>query len=223
MKKIESRITLFILIGLFILAYMGDIYQVPRFAGSALGGLIGIIAAFFMFFPAIYMLVKRIKFIRKAVTKIIPKHTLLTIHIYATLFAAILTFVHSGNMEKTFYGQALTLLLLIIIGSGYTGRYLMGFLIKDIKKQKAILTRMDMEYTKYTNGVEKTQHPAFAASLPEIIFAMADLDFSIHAQDKVKKLFSRWLNFHIGITMIFYAILVLHIWTGIDYGIRWYP
>lgn len=222
MKKTESIVTIIILISLFIMAYMGDVYHVYGFGGSVLGGILGIVAAFFMFFPAIYMLIKRMAPVRKLIMKVIPMSTLLTIHIYGTLFAAVLAFVHSGNMEKTFYGQALILLMLIILGSGYTGRYLMRFLLEDIKEQKVILKRMNMEYKKYAGGVRQTLPPTLTVSLPKIIFAMADLEFSIYAQDHVKKLFSRWLGFHIGLTMVFYAILVLHIWTGIYYGIRWY-
>ena len=222
MKKAEMVIATIIFVGLFIVAFTGDAYQAPQFAGSLPGGVVGTVAAFFMFFPLIYMLIKRIKPLRRSVAKVLSLRTLLTIHIYGTFLAAILVFVHSGNMMRTFYGVTLVILMLIIIGSGYVGKYLMGFLIKDIHEEQAILKGMNREYERVAKDIMKTDHPFFRVPLPEVVCAIADLDFSIYAQDHMKKLFSRWLSFHLCISMVFYAFLVLHIWTGIYFGMRWH-
>jgi hypothetical protein len=52
--------------------------------------------------------------------------------------------------------------------------------------------------------------------------SMADLEYAIKTHETFKRWFSRWLKFHIVISVILYVLLALHVWSGIHFGLRWF-
>ena len=50
---------------------------------------------------------------------------------------------------------------------------------------------------------------------------MAELEYAIAGREALKGVFSRWMVLHIAAAIVMYPLLVLHIWNGIYYGLRW--
>lgn len=50
---------------------------------------------------------------------------------------------------------------------------------------------------------------------------VADLEYAIRTHEFFKRWFRRALIVHIVLSLIFYLLLVLHIWAGIHFGLRW--
>ncbi|MGQ3076331.1 MAG: iron reductase, partial [Ferrovibrionaceae bacterium] len=57
--------------------------------------------------------------------------------------------------------------------------------------------------------------------LGQLLGAMSDLEFAITARETLKRTLARWVVLHIAASIVMYALLVLHIWSGIYYGLRW--
>ncbi|MCZ7171509.1 hypothetical protein NK326_24270, partial [Salmonella enterica] len=68
------------------------------------------------------------------------------------------------------------------------------------------------------NGTEVTS--LRAAGLAD---AIAEMEHSITSHDRLKRVSSTWLTLHIAAAIIFYALLALHIWSAIHFGLRWLP
>jgi len=52
--------------------------------------------------------------------------------------------------------------------------------------------------------------------------SMSDLEYAIKTNERFKDWFGKWLKFHIVIAIVLYALLALHIWSGIHFGLRWF-
>lgn len=52
--------------------------------------------------------------------------------------------------------------------------------------------------------------------------AIADLEYAIRTHDTIKHVFTLWLRIHITLSMVLYALLALHIWAAIHFGLRWF-
>jgi hypothetical protein len=52
--------------------------------------------------------------------------------------------------------------------------------------------------------------------------AIADVEYAIKAHDTFNLWFRRSLKLHIAISIVFYGLLLLHVWAGIYFGLRWF-
>ena len=79
---------------------------------------------------------------------------------------------------------------------------------------------MMLPNTSAVNGSPSTasSHPAVLLRLSESI---ADVEYSIKTHENFKAWFGKWLKFHIVISIILYALMALHIWAAIHFGLRW--
>src|SRR5690606_3633140 len=100
-------------------------HRSPRFPGSAIGGVLGVSGAVLMLIPLAYLIVKRIKILNRWVTRFVSMRTLLTWHIYAGVLGPILVIFHSSHKFDSALGIALTVMTLIVVLSGFVGRYLL--------------------------------------------------------------------------------------------------
>jgi len=50
---------------------------------------------------------------------------------------------------------------------------------------------------------------------------VADLEYAVRTHELFKRWFGHSLKLHIGLSIIFYALLTLHIGSGIFFGLRW--
>jgi hypothetical protein len=51
--------------------------------------------------------------------------------------------------------------------------------------------------------------------------SVADLEYAVRTDDVFKRWFGRALKVHIVLSLLLYALLGLHIWAGIHFGLRW--
>ncbi|MBX9792605.1 MAG: hypothetical protein K2Y37_27205 [Pirellulales bacterium] len=249
MKK-HDRLTATGLVVLMLVLWLGFlVHRSPRFAGSLWGGMLGISGAALMLVPLAYMVVKRIGPLKRLVTRRIAMRTLLTWHIYAGILGPILALLHTGHKFVSPLGIALTALMLLVVLSGFLGRYLLSQFSDQIRTKKEMLTQLEIAYQQ-TAGELSAQPQQIAmlspltgllsrlgarlawahgnvAELPvsaralRISESMADLEYAIKTHETFKRLFGHWLRFHIVISLILYGLLALHIWAGIYFGLRW--
>jgi hypothetical protein len=178
--------------------------------------------------------------------------TLLTWHIYAGILGPILALLHTGHKFVSPLGIALTAMALIVVVSGFVGRYLMSRFSQEIREKKEMLTRLELAYRE-TAG-ELAAHPELTAVMRPLagfwsrlaarLFvtvpavgpgpaptpvralrladAIADLEYAIKTHEHFKRWFAGWLKLHIVISFILYGLLALHVWAGIHFGLRWF-
>ena len=237
---------------LMLLLWLGFfVHRSPQFAGSLLGHSIGIAGAALMLVPLLYSAIKRIAVLKRFVTPIVPMRTLLAWHIYAGILGPILVLAHTGHRFNSTLGIALTSLTILVVLSGYIGRYLMKNIGSEIREKKKLLREAEIQFENTSNqlagsGVDRAdlfrrasfwrrvKSSFFEAELPKdsndavliprairLAESRADLEYAIRSHEIVKKWFSRWLKFHLIISFALYALLGLHVWATIHFGLRW--
>jgi hypothetical protein len=226
------------------------VHRSPRFAGSFWGGMLGISGAALMLVPLAYMAVKRIGPLKRFVTRRVAMRTLLTWHIYAGILGPILALLHTGHKFVSPLGTALTALMLVVVLSGFVGRYLLSQFSEQIRQKKEMLTQLEVVYQQ-TAGQLAAEPQQIAMLFPltgllsrlgarlawahgnvpelpvsaralRISESMADLEYAIKTHETFKRWFSRWLRFHIVISFVLYGLLALHIYSAVYFGLRWF-
>ena len=125
--KERDRLVVSGLVVLLLLLWLGFlVHRDPRFAGSFWGGVLGVSGAVLILVPLAYSLVKRVKWIQDRVWRRVTMRTLLAWHIYAGILGPILALLHTGHKFNSPLGIALTAMMLLVVLSGFTGRYLLG-------------------------------------------------------------------------------------------------
>jgi hypothetical protein len=241
------------LIMIILVVWGGAFFHVsPRFAGSALGGALGVSGAFLMLGPLVYSVIKRVKPIKAAVTRHVSMRTLLAWHIYTALLGSLLVLLHTGHKFESVLGVSLTALTLIVVFSGFVGRYLLRQIRDDVRRKRGLLSRL---YEAYDAASERlTMEPerrgliqplrsallrAFLTepaatdapgaldlgspvAVARLVGSIADVESAIKARETFKRWFSRWLRLHIALAAGLYLLLGLHVWAGIHFGLRWF-
>lgn len=240
------------LVALLLVLWLGFlVHASPRFAGSAWGGVLGVSGAVLMLVPLAYLLVKRVRPLKKRVTARVSMRTLLAWHIYAGILGPILALLHTGHKFVSPLGIALTAMTLIVVVSGFVGRYLMSKFSQEIREKNEMLTRLELAYRETVK--ELAAHPEQAAvlqplagfwlrlaagmflmaqaepgSLPvpvralRLADAIADLEYAVKTHENFKHWFNGWLKLHIVLSVVAYGLLALHVWAGIHFGLRWF-
>lgn len=153
--KEKEKIVVSGLVLLMVLAWLGfPLHQANRFAGSFWGGIAGVTGAVLMLVPLAYLIVKRIKKMKQFVTKHVSMRTLLAWHIYAGVVGPILVIIHSGHKYESTLGIALTAMTLLVVISGFIGRYLMSGFAKEIREKNAMLVELQGAYEEAFIAVE---------------------------------------------------------------------
>lgn len=251
MKPSEPLLAL-IFSSFLLLLWMGFLFhQDVRFAGSLTGGLLSISGSFFLLIPLIYSVIKRVPFIKRFTTKWISFSSLLTIHIYSGFIGAILVLLHTGHKFHGLLATLLTVFLLIVVFSGYIGRYLLSRISKEVQEKRQMLSSLESQYSTklnelrerpeelkalrpFTGFISRIFAPIFlpkaqaqgafqrAIDVIQISESMADVEYAISTHDLFKRLFSYWLKIHIVLSLIFYFLLALHILGVYHFGLRWF-
>jgi hypothetical protein len=223
-----------------------------RFAGSALGGALGVSGALLMLGPLAYLVIKRVKPIKARVTRLVSMRTLLSWHIYAGLVGSLLVLLHTGHKFESVLGISLTALTLIVVFSGFVGRYLLRRIGSDVRMKREMLGQLyeayDVASERLANEPERrrlvhplrnalsraflTESPAIdgpaamdvasPVSVAKLVDSISDVESAIEAREILKRWFSRWLRLHIFLAVALYLLLVLHVWAGIHFGLRWF-
>ena len=249
MKERERYVATGLLVLLLVLWGGFVFHRSPEFPGSLAGGVIGIIAALLMFVPLLYLIIKRVKPLKSRVTRTVSMRTMLTWHIYTGLAAPILALIHSGHRFDSTLGISMTLLMLLVVISGFTSRYLLGQISAEIREKQEMLGSLKKAYYEYLNTgvaespsamVELAARSAWAMPLvglfsragggnPDrrehriihLVDGIASVEYAIRTHETFKAWFKRSLIVHITVSLIFYVLLVIHIYTEIYFGLRW--
>lgn len=221
----SAAIGIFVLLVVFWLGFL--VHRSPAFPGSAWGGFFGVTAAVFMLVPLAYTLVKRTARLRRAFTQRYSFSSLLQAHVYFGLTGALLALIHSGHKFQSTLGVALTALMLLVVFSGFIGQYYLRHVADDIREKQAQLgvlwrTVESRSRALASGPLEPSVSMQAAAELLPLATATADLQYSVQFQKRVRQLFKLWLNVHIACSVLFYLLLILHIWAGIYFGLRWF-
>ena len=251
MQERERPIVTGLVLLLVVLTLGFYIHRDPRFPGSLTGGVLGISAAALMLVPLVYLIIKRIPPLKRAVTPAVSMRTLLAIHIYAGVLAPILGILHSGHKFQSPLGIALTTMMVIVALSGFVGRSLMGQITAGARDQQQLLSGLRREYDRVADDLVQSPNqaatlrplagfftrlaapffvrdrsgpagpPSAAARALRLSESMADLEYAIKTREVAKAAFGRWLACHIVTAIVLYALLALHIWSVWYFGIRW--
>ena len=241
------------LVALLVLLWLGfTLHQSRDFAGSLTGGLLAVSGSLLMLVPLAYLVIKRIKPLKMAVTKRISMQTLLVVHIYAGVLGPILVILHTGHKFSSPLGIALTAMTIIIVVSGFVGRYLMRSEGQEIQEKSRWLADLTAAFDRTQSEIKS--NPAAARELTPVrsLFgrfalrslvinvsdvevtlplatralalseSIADVEYAIRTHETFKWAFSMWLKFHIVLSFVLYALIGLHIWAEIHFGLRWF-
>ncbi len=240
------------LVLLLLVLWIGFLVHRSRtFPGSALGHALGIAGAGLMLVPLAYVFVKRIRRLRAPVTRHVSMRTLLAWHIYSGILGPVLVLLHSGHHFESALGVALTGLTIFVVLSGYVGRYLMRNISAGLRQKESQLQQLTARYEELRSTIATTPSqfavthtslwsrlrnaffvndagtdPVLAALVPRALRlteSRADLEYAIQTHVRFKRWFATWLRFHIVISFVLYAVLALHVWATIYFGLRWLP
>ena len=251
--KERQRIVVSGLVVLFLILWLGFlVHRSPRFAGSFFGGVLGLSGAALMLVPLVYLIIKRIPPLKKLVAHRVSMRTLLAWHIYAGVLGPILAILHTGHKFESALGIALTAMMLLVVVSGFTGRYLMSQFSETIREKKEMQTQLESAYratatelaanpeevavvrplsgffsrllTGFLVEASGTGTGAMPAPVRTLRLAesMADLEYAIKTHETFKRWFATWLKCHVAISAVLYVLLGLHVWSGIHFGLRWF-
>lgn len=246
----RERTVVAALVVLMLTVWLGFLlHQSPRFAGSLWGGVLGVSGASLMLVPLFYVGVKHVPIIKRRVTGWMSMRTLLTVHIYTALIGAILVLLHTGHKFDSPLGMALTATVLLVVLSGFTGRYLMSHINRGLREKQEMRRRLEIGFERMRDDLahQTAEHASTRSSLRQglapwnwfggisqtgeidsvwsvnaVAGAIADVEYSIAVHVGVKKLFLTWLRLHRVISTILYVLLAMHVWSGIHYGLRWF-
>jgi hypothetical protein len=235
-----------LLVLLMLTVWLGFLFhRSPRFAGSLTGGVLGVSGTFLMFVPlAAYSIVKRVKTIKRRVTAWMSMRTLLTVHIYTALIGSILVLLHTGHKFDSPLGMAQTAMVLLVVLSGFVGRYLMSHISQGLREKQQMLRGLQLGFEQMSQDLahQNVEH-ASIRSVPDrpsnrptgwsqtedsgspvgaVAGAIADLEYSIAVHGWMKNRFQKWLRFHLVISGVLCFLLALHVWSGVYYGLRWF-
>lgn len=152
------------LVALLLAAWLGFLaHASPRFAGSLLGGVLGVAGGLLLLASFAYMAVKRVPALKEAATRHASMATLLSWHIYAGLLGALLGVLHTGHKFHSPLGIALTALMLLVVLSGFVGRHLLKQVALEVSEKKELLARLELAYRQVAG--EAAARPEQAALL----------------------------------------------------------
>ena len=245
--KERERIVVTGIVGVLLFTWLGFlVHQSPRFAGSGIGAVFGIAGAALMLVPLAYSIVKRIAFLRAWIIPHVSLQSLMTLHVYTGILGPLLGIIHTGHKFDSWLGITLTAVMLLVVVSGFIGRYLLTYVNQEIKDKLLLLQTargdLDSAWGALKNAPAELRRlpraPLLAAGLASLGLdlqigglagegtrlaeSVADLEYAIRTHELLKGWCSRWLKLHIVLSVMLYVLLGLHIWAGIHFGLRWF-
>lgn len=216
------------------------LHEAPRFPGSLAGSLLGTAGATLFVLLLVYSLVKRSARVRARVARHASLRAILSFHAYAGAAGALLGILHSGHAYRSPLGIGLVSAMLVVVLSGFVGRYYVAQLGTDLRGQQAMLgvlrSRFDVLAAEVAGaaaaaspGAPGLRAVALLASgaavsgvpVLRLVGAISDLERAIGRREALKRALSRWTVVHVAAALVMYPLLALHIWNGIYFGLRW--
>lgn len=244
--KERERVVVAGVLSVLLLAWLGFfLHRSPRFPGSGVGAVFGIAGAALMLIPLAYPIAKRIPFLNARITPHASMQSLLTLHVYAGILGPVLAIIHTGHKFNSWLGITLTAVMLLVVVSGFTVRYLLTYAGQEITDKLLLLQTARGDLDSAWGVLEHSpaamralpKAPVFAAGLASMGFdlpfggpagevirtaeSVADLEYAVRTHELFKRWFGRSLKLHIVLSVILYVLLALHIGSGIYFGLRW--
>lgn len=221
-----------VLASLLLLVPAFLLHSDPRFAGSLAGFALGTSAAMLMVLLLIYPLTKYSRSFKALVTRLVSMKALLGFHVYAGIAASFLAVLHSGHKYESPIGIALIASMLIVVVTGFVGRYYLPQTATEIREQQTHLSTLRSAYDRTALTLSAREMaipdgpPVRTAALQEVpllqlVDSISDLEYAIGSQEAVKKIFMQWIGLHVVAAIAMYALLALHIAGEVYYGLRW--
>ena len=235
-----------ILVAFLTLLPLGYLVHVsPRFPGSFPGSLVGIAGATLMLVAFLYVPVKRVPALRTWATRYVTLRTLLAIHVYAGVFGPVLGLLHAAHKFRSPLAVSLTGTMVVLVLTGYIGRYLLLRIATAVQGQRATLATLTTAFNEASAGTEADPHMTEARGwLTHLLFrvsstpgadgsasrarhvvqladAMADVESAVRTEEVMRVLFGKWQPLHTLVAILVAGLLALHIWSGFYYGLRW--
>ncbi|MGE0665769.1 MAG: hypothetical protein AB7O49_04335 [Sphingomonadales bacterium] len=238
---------LVLLLLIFALGFL--VHVSARFPGSFTGSVIGAAGAILILVALSYAPLKRVPLLHDRLKRHVSERTLLTIHVYAGVLGPFLGLIHAAHKLESPLGVSLTGIMMLVVISGYIGRYLLLQLSLAVRGRKSQLAMLKTELATLTAGQNKVTATApetvqFNARLgrlslifataekpmdrvdsppaaTDLASAIADTEYAIRAENATKGLFDASLTLHGILGAILLALLAVHIWSGFYYGLRW--
>jgi hypothetical protein len=202
-------------------------HAAPRFPGSFLGSALGMAAAVFFVALLAYSLVKRQGWVTARLSGRGPLSALLTFHVYAGAIGALLGVLHSGHKLESPLGVGLMVSMLLVVATGFVGRYFLIELGQDLRDQQLQLSVLRNRYDSLALTAAGLKDGVVVDSsglrINHLLGAISDLEFAIGARETLKGALNRWVVAHILAAIVMYTLLALHIGSGVYYGLRWFP
>ena len=197
------------------------LHTAPRFPGSFVGSLTGIAGATLLVLLLVYSAVKRSDWMKVRVSRHVPLGAILSFHVYAGVIGALLGIIHSGHKFYSPLGIALVSAMLVVVFSGFVGRYYLVHVGTDLREQQSMLAVLRTRYDAVSGALAGGPSVRADVPLPQLLGAIADLEYAIGAREALKRNLARWMVLHVAASIVMYPLLALHIWNGIYYGLRW--
>lgn len=241
------------LVALLLLAWLGfPLHTSERFAGSLTGGLFAVVGSGLMLVPLVHSIIKRNRRLKERAKRYLSMRTMLSIHIYAGVFGPLLVIVHTGHKYDSPLGIALTAMTIIVVVSGFVGRFLVGKVSRTIRAKQVMLKELNAAYQAASNDLRGHSEAAnvarpFTRALWRVALhalarpnpadsdlssqvahtiklaeSIADIEYAIRTHKAFQRAFHVWLRWHITISALLYLLLALHVWSAFHFGMRWF-
>lgn len=202
-------------------------HSAPRFPGSLPGSALGIVAALLFVALLTYTLVKRQGRVKALLSGRVSLGQVLTFHVYAGAIGGVLGVLHSGHKMENPLGIGLMVSMLLVVASGFVGRYFLVELGQDLRDQQRQLSVLRNRYDSLALAAaglkdEVVVDPS-GLRMDHLLGAISDLEFAIGARETLRRSLNRWVVAHILAAIVMYTLLALHIFSGVYYGLRWLP
>ena len=198
-----------------------------------------------------YVAVKRVPRLKRQATARTALRRLLAWHVYGGIVGALLAMLHTAHRFESALGVTLTAVMLATVLSGYVGRYFLGRVSLEIRDKHAVLAQLVTAYNEIAlalgeqpqqralvdashghwsalrrrlslaAGVSDDEAVTLGYRAMELAGSIADLEYAIRTHELFKRRFAAWLTIHIVTSIAFYALLALHMWASIAFGLRW--
>lgn len=232
MGRIERLAIGAILTVLLFLVPAFVLHTSPTFAGSLAGFALGTAAAVLMALLLLYPLIKYSALLRSLTTKLVSLRALLAFHVYAGVLGGFLAILHTGHKYQSPLGIALVISMLVVIATGFVGRYYLPLTSTELREAQSRLATLRSAFdqsvaTFAERAGSEDLTPTVTLSvvqgvpLQQLVGGIADLEYDIGAREGVKHLFAPWIVAHVISAILMYFLLALHIAGEIYYGLRW--
>jgi hypothetical protein len=242
----RERVVVTGVFSVLLLAWLGFlVHRSPRFPGSGVGAAFGIAGAALMLAPLAYPIVKRVPFLHARIIRHASMRSLMAVHVYTGIIGPVLALIHTGHKFDSVLGITLTAVMLLVVVSGFAGRYLLSYVSHEMADKLVMLqtARGDLDHAwgvlesspAEMRGLPRA--PVLVAGLASLGFelesggpaglvtrtaeSVADLEYAIRTHELFKRWCRRWLVLHLVLSVILYGLLALHIGSGVYFGLRW--